>query len=61
MLYVAIRSRKPKAPAEGDDLLFYEVLFQQEPEKNITVKFKAHCGPGDNGEPVVTIMRPEED
>jgi hypothetical protein len=37
------------------------VLFQQEPEKTTTVQFKAHCGPGDNGEPVLTIMRPDED
>jgi len=26
-----------------------------------TVFFKAICGPGDNGEPVITIMLPEED
>ena len=26
-----------------------------------TVTFKALCGPGDNGEPVITIMLPEED
>lgn len=61
MLYVAIRSRKAKLPAEGEDLLFYEVLFQQEPEKTVTVKFKAICGPGDDGEPVVTLMLPSED
>ena len=24
-------------------------------------KVKAHCGPGDNGEPVITLMKPEED
>ena len=61
MLFFAIRSRKTKAPAEGEDLLFYEVLFQQEPEKTITVKFKAICGPGDDGEPVLTILKPDED
>jgi hypothetical protein len=25
------------------------------------VRLKAHCGPGDDGEPVVTVMLPEED
>ena len=25
------------------------------------IKFKAHCGPGDHGEPVITIMQPHED
>jgi len=61
MLFVAIRSRKTKPPAEGEDLLFYEVLFQQEPEKTVKVKFKAICGPGDQGEPVLTILMPSED
>jgi len=61
MLFFAIRSRKTKAPAEGEDLLFYEVLFQQEPGKTVTVKFKAICGPGDQGEPALTILRPDED
>jgi hypothetical protein len=25
------------------------------------VRLKAHCGPGDQGEPVVTVLLPEED
>jgi hypothetical protein len=25
------------------------------------VRLKAHCGPGDGGEPVVTVMLPQED
>ena len=25
------------------------------------VKYKAECGPGDNGEPIITIMLPHED
>jgi hypothetical protein len=25
------------------------------------VRLKAVCGPGDRGEPVLTVMRPEED
>ena len=61
MLFVAIRSRKAKPPTDSEDLLFYDVLFQQEPEKTTKVKFKAICGPGDKGEPVLTLMRPDED
>lgn len=33
-------------------------------EPNFTLvkrELKAHCGPGDNGEPVITIMLPRED
>jgi hypothetical protein len=61
MLLFAIRRRKTPAPTEGPDILFYEVLFQQEPEKTATVKLKAHCGPGDDGEPVLTLMLETED
>jgi hypothetical protein len=61
MLLFAVHRRKTPAPAEGPDILFYEVLFQQEPEKTIEVKLKAHCGPGDDGEPVLTLMLEMED
>lgn len=43
------------------DLLFYEVLYVIQGKKLEKIKLKAVCGPGDNGEPVVTIMLPEED
>jgi len=43
------------------DRLFYEVLYVMEGRKMNKVKLKALCGPGDNGEPVITIMLPEED
>ena len=43
------------------DLLFYEVLYVMEGREMNKVKLKALCGPGDNGEPVITIMLPEED
>jgi len=29
--------------------------------KRETVVLKALCGPGDNGEPVITILLPDED
>ena len=55
MLYCAIRRS-----AGGDELRF-RVLFLQTARKHKTVTFKAVCGPGDRGEPVLTIMMPDED
>ncbi len=39
----------------------FEVIFLMAPERNETARLKAVCGPGDQGEPVITIMRPHED
>ncbi len=59
MLFVLITAirRCPK----GTDQLHFEVLFQQSPGRSETIRFKAMCGPGDTAEPVLTIMRPDED
>ena len=57
MAYVAIRQSKG---AEREQLLF-DVLFLQAPRRHEEVTSKAHCGPGDHGEPVLTIMLPRED
>ena len=38
----------------------FRVLFDQGPEK-VYGQFYALCGPGDSGEPVITVMLPEED
>ncbi|MFH1108389.1 MAG: DUF6573 family protein [Planctomycetota bacterium] len=57
MLFVAIKASKH---AKGDQIL-YQALFLQAPGKTEEVTLKAHFGPGDDGEPVVTIMRPDED
>lgn len=56
MLYVAIR----KQPGAADRIL-YKVIFLQAPNRQDTVQLKAICGPGDDGEPVMTIMLPNED
>jgi hypothetical protein len=57
MLFVAIKaSRNAK-----QDQVLYQVLFQQARGKMEEVTLKAHFGPGDDGEPVVTIMTPDED
>jgi len=37
------------------------VSFQQAADKLVTTDLKAICGPSDNGEPVLTIMLPDED
>lgn len=59
MLYVAIR--RNSAHGEGGDRILYDVIFLSAQHEHETVKLKAICGPGDNGEPVLTIMLPHED
>ena len=55
MLFNAIRKH-----GNGDTLLF-QVMFLQTPNRHVIVKLKSVCGPGDRGEPVLTIMMPGED
>jgi hypothetical protein len=55
MLFNAIRKN-----GSGDTLLF-EVMFLQTPHRRVIIKLKSVCGPGDHGEPVLTIMLPGED
>ena len=43
------------------DSVFFEVIFLMSAKRYVTVTFKALCGPGDDGEPVITIMMREED
>jgi len=59
MLYCAIQSRTHRQ--SNLDTLLYQVLFLQAPEQTQTVELKSVCGPGDEGEPVLTIMLPHED
>ncbi len=42
-------------------IIHYTVSFQSAPSKIDEHKLKAICGPGDNAEPVITIMFPNED
>lgn len=42
------------------DILIFQVYFMMNGELRMT-DLKAVCGPGDDAEPVVTIMLPEED
>ncbi len=55
MLYNKIR-----CSANGD-CLHFQVIFLQAPQRQETVKLKSICGPGDQSEPVLTIMLPDED
>ena len=58
MLYCAIK----RSPAGPDlDRLGFEVIFLMPPAKHQTVRLIALCGPGDGGEPVLTVMLPNED
>lgn len=46
----------------GRDLVTFDVIFQNGPgaKWRDTVKLWGHCGPGDDAEPVLTIMLPED-
>jgi len=57
-LLCAIRRTPPS------DVVCFSVLFQgtlSRPMQSAGQEFKAICGPGDLGEPVITVMLPEED
>jgi hypothetical protein len=53
-------SRWNEGPAE---VIVYSLYVQMKPypAKAKLVTLKAHCGPGDNLEPVITIMLPDQD
>jgi hypothetical protein len=52
------------ARKNASDIMYFDLYFlmsgNKEPEQKL-VTLKAVCGPGDNGEPVITIMNPNED
>ena len=51
-----------KARKSNSDILNYICLFQMEAGSEAVEKtIKAHIGPGDTVEPVITLMLPEED
>ena len=56
MLYLAIRKG-----ANSNEQLMFEVAFLQASGRVESVQLKAICGPGDHGEPVLTILMPHED
>ncbi len=44
-----------------ESLLYYRVIYLNAKDQHETVTIKAHCGPGDHSEPVVTLMLEHED
>ena len=60
MLMTHIRHRK--GLSQGGQRVDFSVLFLQEANKKPQeVEMYSMCGPGDNAEPVITIMLPHED
>lgn len=51
---VGVQLRRP-------DLISFSLLAIMKQAQRRIIRLKAQCGPGDNGEPVLTIMFPEED
>jgi hypothetical protein len=50
------------AKARNADTILFTVLFLMSPGATpVPIDLKAICGPGDDGEPVLTIMLPDED
>ena len=45
----------------AQDQVQFEVIFLMASERHETARLKAVCGPGDQGELVITIMLPHED
>jgi len=41
--------------------LYYSLYFVMKERQKRRIKLKAVCGPGDDGEPVITIICPDED
>lgn len=58
-ILVLLRFAVTRGP-EGDVLLF-TVFVRNDDTAPKPVKLKALCHPGDEGEPVVTVMMPDED
>ena len=47
--------------SKGTDRVYFKVSFLMGPGRSETVDIIAHIGPGDNAEPVLTLMLPEHD
>ena len=47
--------------SKGTDRVYFKVSFLMEPGRLEEANTIAHIGPGDHGEPVLTLMLPEDD
>lgn len=61
MLLYAMKTRTPTRTADGGQELLYNLYVVQKSTRPTRTTLKAHIGPGDNLEPVITIMLPSED
>ena len=50
-----------EAVKSKSSIINFQVIFLMEDEKQKYVDMKAIAGPGDEGEPVLTVMLPGED
>jgi len=57
LLYMAVRAIKQSR--ESGTCLLYRLILHVGKRSDYTVKLV--CGPGDDAEPVITLMRPDED
>ena len=48
-------------PGDPSTTILYKLYFIMKARQRRLITLKAICGPGDNGEPVITIMLPDED
>jgi hypothetical protein len=65
MLYCAIKNQRYRdnfqSSISDKRCLHYSLYFIMKEKQRRLVTLKSVSGPGDNGEPVITIMLPEED
>lgn len=47
--------------AKDEQVLYFEVLIAKNGKRPKPFRLKSECGPGDNAEPVITVMLPDED
>jgi hypothetical protein len=59
LLFLVLCSAKKSNPGADRDTV--RIAFLMEPGRTETVDVIAHIGPGDHGEPVLTLMLPEDD
>lgn len=61
--YAEIQRHKREDEGNALELCFAVCRLPRDPVNSpaLRLDLKIHCGPGDNGEPVLTIMFPEED
>lgn len=59
LLFLVLCSAKKSHP--GADRATVRIAFLMAPGRTETVDVIAHIGPGDQGEPVLTLMLPEDD